>query len=419
MRLSHLAETLIGSEIIRLGGEINDKIRQGERIYNYTIGDFDPQIFPIPEAYEQEIIAAYRHKCTNYPPAEGLLELRKSVSTFIREREGLAYDPDKEILIACGGRPLIYAIYRTIVDKGEKVIYAVPSWNNNHYTHFVEGEHAAIETTAADNFMPTAARIRPLLKGAALLALCSPLNPTGTAFSKSQLEEICDLVIAENLNRGKGEKKLFILYDQIYWVLTFGRTVHYNPISLRPELRDCTVFVDGMSKTFAATGVRVGWALGPAEVISRMKVILSHIGAWSPMAEQNATAKYLAQTGNIDRYLVHFKAEVQDRLHRIYEGFQLLKSRGYPVDCVEPQAAIYLTVMLDLVGKRIPGGSLLDNQTAVTSYILHQASLALVPFYAFGADKQSPWYRLSVGTCKKQEIGEMFERLEASLSLLE
>src|SRR5688500_9879428 len=136
MKLSQLSETLIGSEIVKLGGEIRDKIRNGEKIYNFTVGDFDPAIFPIPAELEEEIVKAYRHHLTNYPASEGNLDLRQAISNFLRETEGISYAED-EILVAAGGRPLIYAVFRAIVDKGEKVIYAVPSWYNNHYTHFV------------------------------------------------------------------------------------------------------------------------------------------------------------------------------------------------------------------------------------------------------------------------------------------
>ncbi|GAA0530246.1 pyridoxal phosphate-dependent aminotransferase [Chitinophaga japonensis] len=418
MQLSHLAETLIGSEIIKLAGEIKEKIAKGEQIYNFTIGDFDPKVFPIPAEFEQEIITAYQEHYTNYPPADGIPELRKAVGSFIAEREGLVYDPAKEIVISCGGRPIIYATYRTIVDRGEKVIYATPSWNNNHYTHFLEAEHAVLETSPENNFMPTAAELKPLLKGATLLALCSPQNPTGTTFGKQQLEEICDLVIAENKSRGAGEKPLYIMYDQMYWVLTYGETQHYNPVTLRPELKDYTIFIDGMSKAFAATGVRVGWALGPAEVIAKMKAILSHVGAWSPMAEQKAAARYLVQQDNVDKHLLHFKAEIEERLLRIYEGFVSLKKAGHPVDCIAPQAAIYLTIRLDLKGKKTANGAVLADQAAVTSYLLNEAKLAVVPFYAFGAAKDSSWYRLSVGTCVKEEIPAMLEQLKAALEKL-
>jgi aspartate aminotransferase len=418
MKLSHLAETLIGSEIIKLAGEIKEKQAKGEKIYNFTIGDFDPKVFPIPAEFEQEIVAAYKEKFTNYPPADGILELRKAVGEFIAEHEQLTYDPTKEIVISCGGRPIIYATFRTIVDRGEKVIYATPSWNNNHYTHFLEAEHVVLETTPENDFMPTAAELKPLLKGATLLALCSPQNPTGTTFGKQQLEEICDLVLAENKSRGADEKPLYVMFDQMYWVLTFGQTHHHTPVGLRPEMRDYTIFIDGMSKAFAATGVRVGWALGPAHVIGKMKAILSHVGAWSPMAEQHAAARYLGRKAEVNTYLKNFKAEIEERLQKIYQGFDSLNKAGHPVEAIAPQAAIYLTLKIDLKGKKTADGVVLEDQAAVTSYLLNEAKLGLVPFYAFGASKQSPWYRLSVGTCVKEEIPAMLAQLKAALEKL-
>jgi aspartate aminotransferase len=416
--LSQLSATLIGSEIVRMNGEIKEKIKSGEKIFNYTIGDFDPSLFAIPIELEEEIIYAYRKHFTNYPAGEGEAELRSSIARFMLEREGLDYGLD-EILIASGGRPLIYTIYRAIADKGEKIIYSVPSWNNNHYVHFVEGEHCALETSAENNFMPTAEEIRPHLDGAVLLALCSPLNPTGTTFSKDQLEAICDMVIEENNRRPANAKKLFILYDQIYWQLTFGQTEHVNPVSLRPELKPYTIFVDGISKCFAATGVRVGWSMGPKQVIGKMKAILSHLGAWSPLPEQKATAKYLMQKGSVDQYLKIFKAGLNERLQKIYTGFQQLKKEGYPVDAIAPQAAIYLTIKIDLTGKKTADGQLLEKQADVTAYILNEAKLAIVPFHAFGADKTSAWYRLSVGTVKIQEINEMLQKLKEALKKLQ
>lgn len=416
-RLSRLAETLIGSEIVRLGGEIKERISQGEKIYNFTIGDFDSSIFPIPEELEQEIILAYQQKYTTYPPAHGIEELRKAVSQFIENREGLHYTP-KEVLIAAGGRPLIYTVYRSLVDEGDKVIYPVPSWNNNHYVHFTAGEHIRVEATVENNFMPVAEDIEPHIEDAVLLALCSPLNPTGTVFKKEELEKICDLVLAENRRRGPDEKKLYVLYDQMYWTLTHGVTKHYTPVGLRPEMKEYTIFIDGISKAFAATGVRVGWALGPKHVLDKMRAINSHLGAWSPMAEQHATAIFLSRTESVDRYLTHFKSELSERLQKIYEGFQDLKRDGYPVDACAPEAAIYLTLNINLTGKITAEGLELENQSAVTDYLLTEAKLAIVPFYAFGAPKDSSWYRLSVGTCRKEEVPEMLEKLRNALRKL-
>ena len=417
MKLSYLSETLIGSEIVKLGGEIREKIRQGERIYNFTVGDFDPAIFPIPKELEDAIVEAYRKHFTNYPAAEGNLDLREAIRSFIKDNEGLEYN-NQEILVASGGRPLIYALYRAICDKGDKIIYAVPSWNNNHYTHFVGGEHIVIQAGAANNFMPTADDLRPHIREATLISLCSPQNPTGTTFSKAGLEAICDLVLEENQRRSATDKKLYVMYDQMYWHLTYGDIQHHDPVTLRPAMRDYTVYIDAISKVFAATGVRVGWSMGPATIISKMKAILTHIGAWAPMAEQKAVAYFLQNRNAIQQYLAHFKSEIEERLRRIYDGLMQLKNEGLPVDAIAPEAAIYLTIKIDGVGKTDRQGKILDTQADVTAYILNTAGLAVVPFYAFGAEKTSPWYRLSVGTCKKEEIEEMTGKLREALQQL-
>jgi aspartate aminotransferase len=416
-KLSHLSETLIGSEIVKLGNLISERIRAGEKIYNFTIGDFDPKIFPIPAELEALIIESYQHRNTSYPAAEGVLDLRKAVSSFLKDWEGLDYAPN-EIQIASGGRPLIYTIFRAIVDKSDKVVYGVPSWNNNHYVHMTEGVHCVVECSVENNFMPTVDDVREHVKGATLICLCTPQNPTGTTLTKHDLSEICDLIIAENATRKEGEKKCYLLFDQMYWTLTYGNTMHYNPISLRPAMKEFTIFVDGISKAFASTGVRVGWSMGPELVISKMKAILSHLGAWAPMAEQKAVAKYLYEKEAIATYLNHFKSEVEIRLHNIYDGFLVLKEKGYTVDAVTPQAAIYLTIKIDLVGKTDASGNKISSQTDVTAYILSEAKLAVVPFSAFGGTSNSPWYRLSVGTCVKEEIPNMLKQLETALSKL-
>jgi aspartate aminotransferase len=415
-KLSTLAETLIGSEIVRLGNEINARIKNGETIYNFTIGDFNPEIFPIPLALENEIINAYQKQYTNYPSAEGILPLRESICNFLKHYFQLDYTP-AEIQVASGGRPLIYSIYRAIVDKGDKVIYPVPSWNNNHYTHFTEGEHLLLETKVENDFMPTAEELAPHIAGARLIALCSPLNPTGTIFDKQQLLDICNLIIAENEKRGDG-KKLYLMFDQIYCTLMHGGREHYNPVSLVPAMREYTIFVDGISKSLAATGVRVGWSMGPAHIIAKVKAILSHVGAWAPMAEQVAVSNYLTQFHNLDAYFVDFKAQLDARLQAMHAGFQALKRDGFQVDSIAPQAAIYLTVKIDLVGKTKADGTVLNTQMDVWQYILDEAHMAIVPFSSFGAPNNNPWYRISIGTCKLEMVPTIIESLKSALAKL-
>ncbi|MDD2716993.1 MAG: aminotransferase class I/II-fold pyridoxal phosphate-dependent enzyme [Candidatus Wallbacteria bacterium] len=417
LKVSRMAENLTGSEIIKLAGEIRERIQRGEQIYNFTIGDFDPSIFPIPVELKSGIIAAYEKGETNYPPADGMLQLRKSVAGFLKTRGGLEYG-EQQILIAGGARPLIYTAYRTLVDPGDTVIVPVPSWNNNHYCHQMAAKPAFIETTASHNFMPTADEIAPHIEEASLIALCSPQNPTGTVFDRNELARICQLVISENRSRKKGVKPLYVLYDQIYWMLTSGKIKHYDPVSLFPEMRDYTLYIDGISKSFAATGVRVGWAFGPQRVLDKMKAILGHIGAWAPRAEQIACAGFLSQNEAVDRFLLKYRADINSKLFAFHEGFQQLKKEGFPVDSVTPQAAIYLTAKIDITGAKTQAGVKLATTADATAYLLDEARIALVPFYAFGAGLTSPWYRLSVGTAVNRDIGKFFIGLRDALGRL-
>ena len=214
------------------------------------------------------------------------------------------------------------------------------------------------------------------------------------------------------------EKPLYLMYDMVYWTLTYGNYKHYNPVSLVPELRPYTIFIDGISKSFAATGVRVGWAFGPKRIIDKMRSILSHVGAWAPKAEQVACDHYLRNSQAVDTFLSQFRKDLRERLDGFYKGFMNLKKSGHPVDAIPPQAAIYLTVRLSLKGKKTSNGKILLSQKDVTQYILDEARLALVPFSAFGSSDDSTWYRLSVGTCTLKEIPEVFDALQKALSAL-
>lgn len=415
--VSKLAQNLIGSEIIKIGNQVNELKAQGAEIANLTIGDLDSNIYPIPAELKQNIQKAYADNLTNYPPANGLLSLRKAVAKDIKSRWDLDYSPD-DILVSGGSRPLIYATFKTIVDEGDKVVYAVPSWNNNHYAYLTSANAVELEVSPEDNFLPTADVITPHLEGAVLLALCSPLNPTGTMFTKEQLSEICEAVIAENKKRGEGEKPLYLMYDQIYAMLTFGDSEHFNPVSLYPELRDYTIYIDGTSKCFAATGVRVGWSFGPTKVIDRMKALLTHVGAWAPKPEQQAVAEFLDNTPAVNEFVNDFKGKIAHSLEVLHAGIQEMKSKNFAVDSIKPMGALYLTIKLDYVGKTTEDGKVLKDSTDLVFYLIEKAGVALVPFSAFGNSREMPWFRASVGACSAEDLQKMFPKLEAALAKL-
>ena len=415
--VSKLAQNLIGSEIIKIGNQVNELKAQGAEIANLTIGDLDSNIYPIPAGLKQNIQKAYADNLTNYPPANGLLSLRKAVAKDIKSRWNLDYSPE-DILVSGGSRPLIYATFKTIVDEGDKVVYAVPSWNNNHYAYLTSANAVELEVTPEDNFLPTADVITPHLEDAVLLALCSPLNPTGTMFTKEQLSEICEAVIAENKKRGEGEKPLYLMYDQIYAMLTFGDSEHFNPVSLYPELRDYTIYIDGTSKCFAATGVRVGWSFGPTKVIDRMKALLTHVGAWAPKPEQQAVAEFLDNTPAVNEFVNDFKGKIAHSLEVLHAGIQEMKSKNFAVDSIKPMGALYLTIKLDYVGKTTEDGKVLKDSTDLVFYLIEKAGVALVPFSAFGNSREMPWFRASVGACSVEDLQKMFPKLEAALAKL-
>ena len=416
MKVSKLAANLIGSEIVKIGNEVNDLKAKGEQIANLTIGDLNSNIYPIPAQLKEEIQKAYQNNLTNYPPANGMLALRNVVSQDLKTRWNLDYSAE-DILISAGSRPLIYATFKTIVDEGDKVVYPVPSWNNNHYAYMTSADTVEVQTKPENNFLPTAEELRPHLSGAVLLALCSPLNPTGTMFTKEQLSEICQLVIEENNKRSVDEKPLYLMYDQIYSNLTFDAK-HVDPVSLFPEMKDYVVYIDGISKCLAATGVRVGWGFGPSHIIDKMKALLTHVGAWAPKPEQEATAKYYEDIDSVNAFVDSFKNELKVSLEVLHNGIQNLKNNGFSVDSVEPMGALYLTIKLDYIGKTKPDGKIIESSSDLVFYLIQEAGVALVPFSAFGCPKTDPWFRASVGGLSVEEIGQLFPRLEESLSKL-
>jgi aspartate aminotransferase len=346
-----------------------------------------------------------------------MLVLRKAVLSFYARWLGLRYPLDA-VLVTGGSRPGIFAAYAALVDPGDAVVYPVPSWNNNHYCHLTGAVERPVLCAREDAFLPTRARLAQAVRGARLLALNSPLNPTGTAFKEKTLEEICDLVLEENSRRSAGERPLYLLYDQVYWMLTFGSTEHTNPVTVRPAMASWTVFVDGISKPFAATGVRVGWTVGPVDVTRRMAAILGHVGAWAPRAEQVATARLLSADDEIRGYHASMKRALQARLDALFHGLMALRSSGHPVEAIAPMGAIYLSARFSLIGRTTRSGLLLATNEDIRLYLLHEAGLAIVPFQAFGANDESGWFRLSVGSVSIADINGMLPRLAGALKAL-
>lgn len=415
-RVSAMAAGLTGSEILKIAGEIRAMVRGGAKICNLTVGDFDPAQFPIPTQLRDGIATALANGETNYPPADGVPELRLAVQAYYRRELGLAY-PIECIQIMGGARPVIYGIYRCLVDPGDRVVYPLPSWNNNHYVHQLGAVGVPVPCSSANHFLPTAAELAPALRGARLVCLNSPLNPSGTAITAESLTAICHAILAENRRRdGTTERPLFLMYDHIYWPLCLGATRHVTPPQLVPEMAKYTIFVDGISKAFAATGLRVGWAVGPADVIARMGTIIGHLGAWAPRAEQVATAAFLGDVSAQAEFRATYVPGIQRRLDALYRGLEQMRSQGLPVEALPPMGAIYMTARIHPFGMRTADGAVLATNEDIRRWILDSSQIGVVPFQAFGVPEESGWFRLSVGAVSEADIAAAMPRLAQALA---
>jgi aspartate aminotransferase len=404
-KLSHVGNNIVGSEIIKISQQIKE-ISQTKKVQNLTIGDFDSNINPIPDKLKDCIVDSVYGNLTNYPLSAGQLNLRQSVSEYLKKRQGISYD-ENEILIGAGVRPLIYTIYKTLVNGGEGVIYPVPSWNNNHYTFLHGAVKQEIECKPENSFFPTVEDINNNINdNTSLVCICSPQNPTGRVINPEVLKGICEVIVNENKHRESqvGSRPLYLFFDQIYSDLTVeGSFVH--PMTLCPEIRNYLICVDGISKSLCATGIRVGWAFGPKDIIGKMTEVFSHIGAWAPKPEQNAVAKFINDYDRMVNFVIEKTKQYSEISGKICDKIQELKDKGFRIDYQKPEGGIYISIYL--------GESLsFPNMESYTKFLIDRCSIGLVPFEYFGSKENKGWFRMSIGGVDPNNVNDILDSLD-------
>ena len=408
-----LSDTALGmqaSKILTISYSVRERIAAGAPVTQFTVGDFNPKYFQVPSMLKEKAREALANDQTNYPPADGLLELRQAIRDHYERDLGLNY-PVSSVVVGSGARPVLYAAYRCLINPGEKVLAPAPGWNNDNFSQLVGADLVSIPSRPEDGFMPTSEALRPHLEGARLLILCSPMNPTGTLIRRHQLEELCDLILEENARREEaGERLLYLIYDHVYRMLTFGDHEHITPPQVRPEMARYTLFSDAISKCFAATGLRVGWMVAPPHITGRVKALMTHMGAWAPRPEQGATAHLLNTPAEITAFLQSFRAQIQARLDLLYKAFNDWKAEGLPVDVIAPEGAMYLSVKIDLIGREG-----FDDANAVRLFMLEEADCAVIPFDCFGDHTNLGWFRFSVGAVGIEDIERCLPKIGAAL----
>jgi aspartate aminotransferase len=317
--------------------------------------------------------------------SSGELDLRTSISNYLRKKRKISYGED-EILVGCGVRPLIYTIFKSIVDPGDVVMYPVPSWNNNHYSFLHNAIKIPIECKPENSFFPTFDDVKDKLVNTRLLCLCSPQNPTGRVIDKDTLKQICDEIVKINKEKSK---KTFLFFDQIYSDLV-PEGLFTQPLDVCPEIREYLICVDGISKSLCATGVRVGWTFGPKSVISKMTEIFSHIGAWAPKPEQIAVGKFLNDYQEINDFISSKINQYSFISNQICESLDDLKKSRFNIDYQKPEGGIYISIYFEHV-------SYFGSVENFVEFLIKSCGVGMVPFEYFGSKENEGWFRMSIG----------------------
>ena len=403
--VTEVIEGLQGSQILAIATSVRAMIAEGKDVCNLTVGDFKPAEFPVPAKLVEGIQAAVAAGETNYPPSDGLPVLREAISDMYKRDLGLDYGPGG-VVVCSGARPVLYATWRLFTNPGDKTVSFLPAWNVGYYAHLCQTDHHFIRTQPETNFFPTVEQVREALPNTRLLVMNSPLNPTGTVIDPEVLSGIAQAIVDENKSRGDAPPCM-LMWDAVYWQLTKKDYPFYSPVQLVPEVAPYVVHIDAISKGFAATGLRVGWAVLPDYLQPKMKALIGHMGAWAGRPEQLATAALLNDTEAIATYNTWIKSEIDARLDSLYDGIMAMKAQGLPVDAIAPQGAIYLSFRVNLPGQ---------TNEAIRAKLLDGAGMAVVPFQAFDLNEDTGWFRISIGAVAKDELAPMLERLQAVIS---
>ncbi|HVM03259.1 MAG TPA: pyridoxal phosphate-dependent aminotransferase [Acidimicrobiales bacterium] len=340
----------------------------GEDVIGFGAGEPD---FPTPAHIVEAAAEACRDPRNHrYTPAGGLPELRRAVADKTRRDTGLELEAS-QVLITNGGKHAVYNALATVVGEGDEVILPAPYWTT--YPEAVAlagGTTVVVDTDEAGGFRATVDQLEAARTPATrALLFVSPSNPTGTVYPREDIEAI---------GRWAAEHGVWVVTDEIYEHLVYGAAENHSMPVVVPELADRCVVVNGVAKTYAMTGWRVGWMAGPADVVAAAANLQSHMT--SNVANVSQRAALAALTGDLSA--VHQMRAVYDRRRR--RMLEML--RAIPgVSCAEPEGAFYAFPSFAGVLGREVGGRTPATTLELAEVLLDEARVAVVPGEAFGA----------------------------------
>lgn len=374
----------------------NELRREGRSIINLVVGepDFDTPA-PIREAAAQAMDAG----ATRYTTLAGTMELRKAIADKLRRENGIEFDP-AEIVVTNGAKSAIYAAFAATLDPGDEVIVPAPYWVSYPDAALAcDGVPVPVACPEAQGFKITPDQLEAAIgPRTRWLVLNSPSNPTGATYTADEYRALAK-VLARHPH-------VMVMTDDIYEHIRFANGVAPHLLASAPELRDRTLAINGVSKTYAMTGWRIGWAAGPRELIRALDTLLSQAAGNACSVSQAAAA---AALNGDQSFVAESVATYRARRDRTAAGINAIPG----LSCLLPEGAFYLYInCAALIGRTTPDGKRLETDGDVVLYLLERAGVAVVAGAAYGL---SPYFRLSIAT-SQETLDEGVKRIAAAVA---
>ena len=366
-RISRRVAAIAESATLAIDAKAKALKAAGEDVIAFGAGEPD---FPTPAHIVEAAAAACRQpRFHHYSPTAGLPELREAVAAKTARDSGYRVEPG-QVLITNGGKHALYNAFATLLDPGDEVLVPAPYWvTYPEAVALAGGVPVAVPTDASTGFRASVEQLEAArTPRTRMLVFASPSNPTGAVYARDE---------AEAVGRWAAEQGLWVLTDEIYEYLVYGGNQFHSLPVLVPELADRTVVVHGVAKTYAMTGWRVGWMLGPSDVVKAAANLQSH--ATSNVCNVAQAAALAALSGSLDD-AERMRRAFDRRRRRIHELLSAIPG----VTCVEPQGAFYAFPSLEGVLDRRIRGRQARSATALADLVLEEAKVAIVPGEAFG-----------------------------------
>jgi len=393
MNLNKRVEQLKPSPTLAVDAKAKELKKQGVDIVGFGAGEPD---FGTPENICQAGIKAINDGFTRYCPSGGTPELKQSIIAKLKRDQNLDYKPN-QIVVSCGAKHTLYNIFQAVIDKGDEVIIPAPYWvSYPDMVMLAGGKPKIIKTKDTDGFRITAEQlekaINPKTKA---VVLNSPSNPTGSSYEFEELQKLATVLVKHDI---------LVISDEIYEKLVYGDFKFASIAQVSEEMKNKTIVVNGVSKAYAMTGWRIGYAAGNAEIINAITNIQSQSTSNPTSISMKASEEAL--NGPQD-FVDKMKTEFEKRRDYIYQRLNNIKG----IKCSLPQGAFYVFPKVSkLYGKQF-NGKQIQNSMDLTEYLLENAKVAVVPGDAFGADN---YIRLSFAT-SMENITKGLDRLEKAV----